>query len=100
MNTATETTQHAAPLPFDAQAVRVNSIMALPVWRFADLATVIGVAESTLEVVTRDHPAPFFTVGRLRHILRDSALAWIEEHAEMYARPHAKKTNAGNRAKK
>lgn len=49
--------------------------LAKPAWSFEELCVVLGLPDSTVEVIAREQPAPpFFLLGRRRYILRADAL--------------------------
>ncbi|NWF46924.1 helix-turn-helix domain-containing protein [Hydrogenophaga sp. D2P1] len=54
--------------------------LAKPAWSFEELCVVLGLPDSTVELIAREQPAPpFFMLGRRRYILRTDALDWLEE---------------------
>ncbi len=64
-----------------ATQASLGDLIAKPVWSFTDLTQIFGLPVSTLEQVLREHPAPFFLLGRRRFIKRGDAMDWLDDVA-------------------
>lgn len=67
-------------------------LRAKPVWSFDEFLHLVGLPDSTAELVLADTPAKFFTMGRRRFILQNDALAWLELMAKRH--PYTKRRNS------
>lgn len=68
-------------------------IEARPCLDFGSFAHYIGLAESTLEAITKEFPAPLFNMGRCRFILTRDVMPWLEGVAA--ENPHYRRIRQG-----
>ena len=67
-------------------------LRAKPVWSFDEFLHLVGLPDSTAEVVLAETPVKFFTMGRRRFILQSDALSWLELMAKRH--PYTKRRNS------